>query len=87
MLCSTVINNYVYGVKLGMVNMYVKEVNTIDSKHKKVIFDIPTHLVKNIEKIIGYKLKPIWLIGFFFCLMIKAYNTIIGQNVQKISGA
>lgn len=57
---EAVVNNYILGSKIGCLQNVVEEIETIDSRHKKVIFKVESESQKNyIETLINYKLKKL----------------------------
>lgn len=57
---EVIINNYTLGSKIGCLQNVVEEIETIDSRHKKVIFKVESESQKNyIETLINYKLKKL----------------------------
>lgn len=57
---EVVVNNYILGSKIGCLQNVVEEIETIDSRHKKVIFKVESESQKNyIETLINYKLKKL----------------------------
>lgn len=57
---QVVINNYTLGSKVGCLQNVVEKIETIDSRHKKVIFKVESESQKNyIETLINYKLKKL----------------------------
>ena len=55
---EVVVNNYILGSKIGCLQNVVEEIETIDSRHKKVIFKVESESQKNyIETLINYKMK------------------------------
>lgn len=57
---EVIINNYTLGSKIGCLQNAVEKIETIDSRHKKVIFKVESESQKNyIETLINYKLKKL----------------------------
>lgn len=57
---EVVVNNYILGSKIGCLQNVVEEIETIDSRHKKVIFKVESESQKKyIETMLNYKLKKL----------------------------